>query len=57
MGGSNHYSKHQINLNRCRSQCPLHRGCPLVEGSIIGGSTVHNYNIVHNIVHNLPLSR
>ena len=35
MGGSNHYSKHLSNPNRCRRQCPLHRGCPLVGGSII----------------------
>ena len=41
MGGSNHYSKHQSNPNRCSSQCPLHRGCPLVGGSIIRGSTVY----------------
>ena len=36
MGGSNH----QSNPNRCHSHCPLHRGCPLVGGSIIGGFTV-----------------
>ena len=41
MGGSNHYRKHLSNPNWCHSQCPLHRGCPLVGGSIIGGSTVY----------------
>ena len=30
----NHYRKHHNNFNRC------HSGCPLVGGSIIGGSTV-----------------
>ena len=42
MGGSNHYCKHLSNSNWCHSQlCPLYRGCPLVGGSIIGGSTVY----------------
>ena len=40
MGGSNYYRKHHNTFNRCHSQCPLSRGCPLVGGSIIGGSTV-----------------
>ena len=45
MGGSNHYSKYYDNFNWCHSQCPLFRGCPLVGGSIIGGSIVnHRYN-------------
>ena len=43
VGGSNHHnivSTIVINFNRCHSQRPLCRGCPLVGGSIIGGSTV-----------------
>ena len=39
MAGSNHCMYHN-NFNWCHSQCPLYRGCPLVGGSIIGGSTV-----------------
>ena len=27
-------------FNRWHSQCPLYRGCPLVGGSVMGGSTV-----------------
>ena len=40
MGGSNHYSKHHSDFNRCHSLCPLCGGRPLVGGSFIGGSTV-----------------
>ena len=43
MGGSNHYCKYYDNFNWCNSQCPLFRGCPLVGGSIIGGSTVYKH--------------
>ena len=28
------------NFNWCHSQCPLQRGCSLVRGSVMGGSTV-----------------
>ena len=35
-------SKHHSNFNWCHSQCPLPEvNCPLVGGSIIGGSTVY----------------
>ena len=35
MGGSNHHSTYYSTFNQCHSECPLHRGCPLVGGSII----------------------
>ena len=38
-----HY--HYSNFNRCHSRCPLYRGCLVVGGSVIGGSTVVAYGV------------
>ena len=49
-------------INWCGSQCPLYGGCPLVGGSIIGGSTVYSVlmcRFIHALASclDLPIAR